>query len=218
MNYFRENLKYLREFKELTQEMLAKHLGVNRSSISNWEKGYSMPSVDEIINIANYFSIELGMFLTSRVEHSNESGIDDYIVVRKDCNLLVLELAQASQPFEWSQGIIENKLRAVVIPGITGEARTFEIVGDSMEPALYHGDWISCTRVMALDNIRGATVYAIITSSMGITVKYLQRHPNGLKCVSHNKTENPPFIIPHEEIVQLWEARLRITSHIITPF
>ncbi len=41
--------------KELNQVQLAKQLGVKKQSISHWENGNIMPSIDMLIGIADFF-------------------------------------------------------------------------------------------------------------------------------------------------------------------
>lgn len=54
---FKENLKQLRTDNNLTQAALAKRLNTTIKTISHWETGYSEPSILQIIELANIFSI-----------------------------------------------------------------------------------------------------------------------------------------------------------------
>ena len=47
-------LKNLRQSKELNQVQLASKLGVKKQSVSNWENGNIMPSIDMLIKIADF--------------------------------------------------------------------------------------------------------------------------------------------------------------------
>jgi len=55
--------------------------------------------------------------------------------------------AQAGYVNEFPQSYTDQNLIPISIPGIEGEARTFEITGGSMEPALIEGDYVVCRRV-----------------------------------------------------------------------
>ena len=46
-------LRELRREKNLTQEQLAKILGVTNRSVSRWENGVNMPDFDLVIEIVN---------------------------------------------------------------------------------------------------------------------------------------------------------------------
>ncbi|MBQ7890806.1 MAG: helix-turn-helix transcriptional regulator [Erysipelotrichaceae bacterium] len=51
-----ENIQILRESRNLTQVQFAAKLNVKKQTISNWENGYVMPSVQQLVNIALIFS------------------------------------------------------------------------------------------------------------------------------------------------------------------
>ena len=47
-----KNIRRLRVEKGLSQEQLAAMLGVTRQTVSNWERGASLPDIDSIVRIA----------------------------------------------------------------------------------------------------------------------------------------------------------------------
>lgn len=52
-------LKELRSGKKLTQEQLAEKFGVSRRTVSRWETGSNMPDLDILIEMADYFEVDL---------------------------------------------------------------------------------------------------------------------------------------------------------------
>ena len=54
---FKENLKYLRLERELSQKQLADNLNTTLKTISHWETGYTEPSISQIIQICKVFDI-----------------------------------------------------------------------------------------------------------------------------------------------------------------
>lgn len=52
---FTENLKSLRQNKNLTQSQLAKTLGVDQRTISAWEKGICEPSFEILAKLCELF-------------------------------------------------------------------------------------------------------------------------------------------------------------------
>ena len=56
-------LKNLRQSKELNQVQLASKLGVKKQSVSNWENGNIMPSIDMLIKIADFFNVSTDYLL-----------------------------------------------------------------------------------------------------------------------------------------------------------
>ena len=54
-----EFLKQLRKEKNLTQEQLAEHFYVSSRSISRWETGSNMPDVDMLIELADFYKVDI---------------------------------------------------------------------------------------------------------------------------------------------------------------
>lgn len=52
-------LKGLRKEKNLTQEQFAEIIGVSGRTVSRWETGSNMPDLDILIQIADYYEVEI---------------------------------------------------------------------------------------------------------------------------------------------------------------
>lgn len=59
----RLKLKMLRQQKEMNQLELGKIVGVGKTTISNYETGYSVPDLDTIIKLAEYFQVSTDYLL-----------------------------------------------------------------------------------------------------------------------------------------------------------
>jgi transcriptional regulator with XRE-family HTH domain len=79
---FSERLKSLRKRKKLTQADLAKHLGIDNTTISKWEKGIYEPNIETLKELANFFGVSAdwllgGEFQSTRRgfgrDHSNKA-------------------------------------------------------------------------------------------------------------------------------------------------
>lgn len=51
--------KKLRNEKGLTQEQLAEQFGVSGRTVSRWETGHNMPDLDILIEMADYYDVDL---------------------------------------------------------------------------------------------------------------------------------------------------------------
>ena len=49
----------MRKEKNITQEQLAEKMCVSRRTVSRWETGYNMPDLDILIDIAEYYDVDL---------------------------------------------------------------------------------------------------------------------------------------------------------------
>ena len=52
-------LKELRKEKNITQEQLAEEMGVSRRTVSRWETGSNMPDMDVLIDISDFYEVDL---------------------------------------------------------------------------------------------------------------------------------------------------------------
>ena len=67
-------LKELRNDNNLTQEQLAEKFGVSQRSVSRWENGNTMPDISILIELADYYDVDLREILNGerKTETMNE--------------------------------------------------------------------------------------------------------------------------------------------------
>lgn len=56
-------IRELRKAKGNSQEELAQYLGVSRQAISKWESEQSLPDIDKIISLSNFFEVSTDYLL-----------------------------------------------------------------------------------------------------------------------------------------------------------
>lgn len=59
--FFGKNIKYLRKKRKLGQQQLANILDVPQSTLACWEKGIRTPKLEKVIDVANYFNVDLSI-------------------------------------------------------------------------------------------------------------------------------------------------------------
>ena len=75
---FKQRLRQLREHRGLTQEELAKGLGVTKGSVSNWELGVRTPKSKEMMEIiADFFNVDMN-YLYGK-EYDVETDVNEMI-------------------------------------------------------------------------------------------------------------------------------------------
>lgn len=57
MNDVARNLKRIRERRGMSQETVAAQLHTTRQTISNWERGQTNPSIDDLMKLAEFFQV-----------------------------------------------------------------------------------------------------------------------------------------------------------------
>jgi len=75
-NYFKSNLKFLREEKGLSKNKLSEMTGVNQTTIGRWENGEISPTIDNVIDLMNALNVplsELGTFLGKDLTDSTKT-------------------------------------------------------------------------------------------------------------------------------------------------
>lgn len=90
MIYFGTRLKELRKARKITQEDLAKSIGLVKSSISAYEKGSKYPSIEVIIKLCNYFSVSSDYLLGL----SDTKEINNYDLTEEQRELVTKLLSQ----------------------------------------------------------------------------------------------------------------------------
>ncbi len=79
---FKERLKNLRKSKNLKQSELAKILNIGRSTVSMWETGMNIPSIDVADKIADIFGVSVDYLLGRTNKPSYEDtafNIQDFL-------------------------------------------------------------------------------------------------------------------------------------------
>ena len=74
---FGENLRALRLRRHLTQQDLAKGLGVAQITISSWERGIREPNFESCQAVADYFGLPLAAILVP--EEQTDEGYVNFI-------------------------------------------------------------------------------------------------------------------------------------------
>lgn len=59
MSKFGERLKYLRIESKLSQDQLAKAVGLTHTAIGLWEQNKRVPNLDAVISLAKYFGVSI---------------------------------------------------------------------------------------------------------------------------------------------------------------
>ena len=84
-------LKTLRNEKGLTQEQLAEVVNVSRRSVSRWETGSNLPDLDVLMELADYYNVELRELL------DGERKSEQMDQVLKETALKVAEYSNAEK-------------------------------------------------------------------------------------------------------------------------
>ena len=80
-----EFLKHLRKDKGLTQEQLAEEFGVSSRSVSRWENGNTMPDISIIIELADFYDVDIREIICGERKSENmDKELKDTLVTVAD--------------------------------------------------------------------------------------------------------------------------------------
>ena len=88
-----DRIQYLRKARGISQEGLADQLGVSRQAVSKWEGEQSMPDLDKIISMSDYFEVTTDYLLKGIepvVQKEEEKSIEHRRIASKICYQLSL--------------------------------------------------------------------------------------------------------------------------------
>ena len=146
-------LKKLRQEKKVTQEQLAEIIGVSGRTISRWETGSNMPELSILIQLAEYYDVDISEILNGerKGEVMNSElketllKVADYSEMEKKKALKAGNLAFASMFVISVLAIIIQMLLTVDIRLVLGETAT-ALVGGILYASImvYNGIWDKC--------------------------------------------------------------------------
>lgn len=223
MNFIANNIKHLRELKNLTQEYFASELNISRERVASYEQGRSSPPVEILIEFSNYFNLPIDVLIkndltgtadTSFIKIGNQRILFP-IKVNED-NEDMIEIIPADASAGYLRGYTDpeyieslNNLKLPFLP--TGKHRAFPIKGDSMLP-IKSGSLIIAKYLEDISYLNSGSTYIVLTYNDGLVYKRVYDKIEEHQClsmVSDNKKYDP-YYVPVEEILELWE----FTCHI----
>ncbi len=103
--YIGENLKRLRNEKNITQEMIAEYLGVTFQAVSRWENGLAYPDIEFLPELARFFEVSLEelMGTESDEERIRKTVNECYLLseIDKSAALIKLHDLEREYPVNW---------------------------------------------------------------------------------------------------------------------
>lgn len=74
-------LKELRKEKQITQEELAEKLGVSNRTVSRWETGSNMPDFDVLIELSDFYDVEIREILEGKKIEENSDSKEELLLI-----------------------------------------------------------------------------------------------------------------------------------------
>lgn len=215
------NIKHLRKVMQVSQQDVADYVGLANTAISGYEKEKFYPGADTLAKMCEYFRVGADDLLFKDLAGGVASNVFEPVnTERISSNVKIVAEEQAEYAGRWSKKFTRG-LTYLNIPGIEGEARTFEVYGNSMNPVLISGDYVACTPC-SLPEVKAGQIYAIVvanseTDANPVKITYAQVEHNRVLCIPANNAEFTSYHIQTEDISEVWEAKVRLTTKMTDP-
>ncbi len=235
--FFGSNLKFLRDRQKLIQEELAAKLGLTRVKVNALENGHTKsPLPEDYINVSNFFRISIDSLM--RVDLSKlgelklrelQAGNDVYI---KGGNLRVLAItvdksnnenveyvpvkAKAGYMAGYNDPEYLATLPKFSIPNLPkqGTFRIFPITGNSMLP-IPDGSNIIASYMQDWKRLKPETpCIVILGGQQDFVFKMITIQHDGTALLKSLNPEFAPYIVPVDEIRELWKFHSYISTSI----
>ena len=197
-DFFSTNLKFLREEKGLSQNKLARIVGVNQTTIARWEDDNRVPTIDNAIDVAKALDIPLPTLLGKDLRFDNAE------IVELDSNIIkipVFGTIKAGIPIESQSNIIEY----IDIPSNwTRGGKKFyglKISGDSMFPKYSENDIVIFEQTNDIELYNGKDC-AVMINGTESTFKKVLINEQGIALQPYN-TDYDIMMFSKEQVEQL---------------
>jgi len=181
-----ENLRRLLESRRIDQRILAEHIGVSDSAVSQWLSGDKYPRIDKIQKMADFFNVPKSMLTEEQPSNLVPAG-------PRTVPIPVLGAIACGEPILAEQNISEYIYESPErLPA--GELFYLRAKGTSMEPTIPDGSLV-LIRVQP-DVESGAIAAVLVNGETEATLKRVKRQGSMVMLVPDNPEHQPIVITP----------------------
>ena len=219
MSIFPDNLRFLRDKQNLSQQKISDTLLITRSRYVKYEDGTSEPPIEILLRISKYFSISIDLLVSVDIR---KYPLEEMLNLPDNRILIPITVDSSGNnqieiiPQKASMGYLNGysdpeyieSLQTISLPFLrNGKFRAFPADGDSMPP-YKDGTFIVGKYVENLADLKTDKTYVFITTNDGITYKRFQFHEGNFIRVKSDNSFYEPLKIPLTEIKVIWSLRI----------
>ena len=176
MNRFREQ-RLLAGFK--SQGDLAKHLFVNQTAVSQWERGVTIPSPPILLKLSQLYGVSTDYLLGNDIPVEKVKGV----------KIPILGDVAAGVPIEAVENIVDYEEIDTALAA-TGEFFGLRVKGASMSPRILDGDVVI---VRKQDDAETGDIAVVLVNGDSATVKKIKKMPDGIQLIPTNPAYDPMY-------------------------
>lgn len=228
MSILSDNLRFLRDKQNLSQQKISDTLFITRSRYVKYEDGTSEPPIEILLRISKYFSISIDLLVSVDIR---KYPLEEMLNLPDNRILIPITVDSSGNnqieiiPQKASMGYLNGysdpeyieSLQTISLPFLrNGKFRAFPADGDSMPP-YKDGTFIVGKYVENLADLKTDKTYVFITTNDGITYKRFQFHESSFICVKSDNSFYEPLKIPLADIKEIWEFACSINTQEYDP-
>lgn len=229
MSYISSNLRFLRKYRNITQQDLADQLAVQRTMISAYEDGRSEPKLATLQKLAEILQVGVDEFLEHDIENLGRRAL-----INRGINILTIaaaaddtenitmvgQKASAGYLNGFADPEYMETLPQFHLPNLSKQKtyRAFELSGDSMLP-LVPGTIVVGTYIEQLSEIKTGRTYILVTQTEGVVYKRVFNYlsDNGKLFLVSDNEQYKPYEVRGEDVLEIWEAKAFISTDFPNP-
>lgn len=223
MSVLSDNLRFLRNQQEISQQKIADRLIITRIRYAKYEDGTSEPPIEILLRISKYFRISIDLLVSVDIRKypleemlnlSDNRILLPVVVDESGNNKIEIIPQKASMGYlnGYSDPEYIESLQTLSLPFLrNGKYRAFPASGDSMPP-YKDGTYIVGKYVENLAELKTDKTYVFITTNDGILYKRFQFHEGNSICVKSDNSFYEPVQILLTEIREIWEFACSINT------
>jgi transcriptional regulator with XRE-family HTH domain len=224
---FPDNLRFLRQYRKMSQQELADNLDISRSKLNSYERGVQ-PPFQKLMHVADFFNVSIDAMIRYDLSKLSEYQLSqmqkgfDIDVTGQKLRLLTIsvdkdeneriEMVTAKAQAGYTSGYADPEfilsLPRFNLPFLAkGKTyRCFQIKGESMLP-IREGSWITASYIQNWQEIKDGKSCIIVTVDDGIVFKVIYnrvKDDRKLLLVSTNPVFKP-YELDVNQILEIWE-------------
>lgn len=223
MSYLSENIRYLRNQLNLSQQKVADALVITRGRYAKYEDGASEPPIELLLKLSRYYHVSIDLLLSVDLRRISLKQIMELPDNRIILPITVDNLGENRIeiiPHKASMGYLDGysdpeyieSLQSITLPFLTaGKYRAFPVEGDSMPPHK-NGSFIIGKYVEQISSLKKGKGYVFITRNEGMTYKKLDGIEDDFLSVKADNELYDPYQIKLTDIVEIWEYACSIAT------
>jgi transcriptional regulator with XRE-family HTH domain len=223
MSLFSDNIRFLREKKNVSQDELAKVLSVTRSSYAKYELGLVEAPHRVLLATSRYYNVSLDLLLSvdiRKVDVEKLLNLEDNRILlpiavdRHGDNIIEIipYKAKAGYLTGYSDPEFIEHLDQMQLPFLKqGKYRAFPIEGDSMPPHR-EGSFVIGEYVENKADIKAGSTYVLLTKNEGIVYKRVHALNKSIVFLSSDNKAYKTYNVKFSEILEVWRFACSLST------